>query len=64
MAAVLTEWNRLRGLWKTLGPIFRGTLLASVALAILGKGKPRIYVLGWTAAILVAIALIFVLEMD
>jgi hypothetical protein len=33
------------GLWKTLGPIFRGTLLTSVALAILGKGKPRIYVL-------------------
>jgi hypothetical protein len=27
------------GLWKTLGPIFGGTLLTSVALAILEKGN-------------------------
>ncbi len=52
------------GLWKTLGPIFRATLLASVGLTIFGKGKPRIYVLGWTAAILVGITLIFMLEME
>lgn len=52
------------GLWKTLGPIFRYTLFASVALAVFGKGKPRMYVLGWTAAILAGITLIFMLEMD
>ena len=52
------------GLWRTLGPIFRYTLVASVSLAVLGKGKPRMYVLGWTAAILVGITLIFMLEMD
>ena len=52
------------GLWRTLGPIFRYTLIASVALAVFGKGKPRMYVLGWTAAILVGITLIFMLEMD
>ena len=46
------------------GPIFRATLLTSVVLAIFGKGKPRIYVLGWTAAILVAIDMIFILAMD
>lgn len=52
------------GLWKTLGPAFRRTMIAAVLLAVLGKGKPRIYVLGWTAAILVGITLIFMLEMD
>ena len=52
------------GLWKTLGPIFRYTMIASAALAVFGKGKPRMYVLGWTVAILVGITLIFLLEMD
>ena len=52
------------GLWKTLGPAFRSTMIATVVLAIFGKGKPRIYVLGWTATILVGITLIFMLEMD
>jgi len=52
------------GLWKTLGPIFRYTMIGSVALAVVGNGKPRKYVLGWTVAILVGITLIFMLEMD
>jgi len=39
-------------------------MIATVVLAIFGKGKPRIYVLGWTATILVGITLIFMLEMD
>jgi|ERR1700687_4642517 len=52
------------GLWKSLGPIFTWTLVTSVLLAILGKGKPRFLVLGWAAAVVVAMALIFMLEMD
>lgn len=52
------------GLWKTFGPIFSRALIASVVLAIFGKGKPRAYTLGWAAAILVALSMTFILEMD
>jgi hypothetical protein len=40
------------------------TLLASIALAILGKGKPRFVVLGWAGATVFALAMTFILEMD
>jgi hypothetical protein len=53
-----------QGLWKPLGRVFMSTLVASVALAICGKGKPRFLVLGWAAAVVVATAMIFMLEMD
>jgi hypothetical protein len=52
------------GLWKSLGPIVGWTLVTSVLLAILGKGKPRFLVLGWAAAVVVANAMVFMLEMD
>jgi hypothetical protein len=52
------------GLWKSLGPIFRWTFVTSVLLAISGKGKPRFLVLGWAAAVVVAMAMVFMLEMD
>ncbi len=52
------------GLWKSLGPIFTWTLIASVILAILGKGKARFLVLGWAAAVVFALAMVFILEMD
>jgi Mn2+/Fe2+ NRAMP family transporter len=52
------------GLWKSLGPIFTWTLTASLILAILGNGKARFYVLGWAGAAVVALALVFMLEMD
>jgi hypothetical protein len=52
------------GLWKSLGPIFGWTFVTSVLLAILGKGKPRLLVLGWAVALVVAMAMIVMLEMD
>jgi hypothetical protein len=52
------------GVWKSLGRIFSWTLGTSVLLAICGKGKTRLLVLGWSAAAIVATALVFMLEMD
>jgi hypothetical protein len=52
------------GLWKSLGPISTWTLVTSVLLASLGKGKSRLLVLGWAASVVVAMAMIFMLEMD
>jgi hypothetical protein len=52
------------GVWKSLGPIFPWTLATSVVLATCGKGKARLLVLGWSAAAVVATALVFILEMD
>jgi hypothetical protein len=50
--------------WKSLGPVFSWTLATSVLLAICGKWKTRLLVLGWSAAAVVATALVFILEMD
>jgi hypothetical protein len=52
------------GLWKPLGPVFMWTLCASIVLALLGKGKPRLMILGWASAITTAFVLIHILEMD
>jgi hypothetical protein len=52
------------GIWKALGPIFSWTLAASVVLAICGKGRTRLLVLGWSGAAVLATALVFMLEMD
>jgi len=52
------------GPWKLLGKLFAWTLVGSVLLASFGKGKPRLLVLGWAIAIVVATAMVFMLEMD
>jgi hypothetical protein len=52
------------GLWKSLGPISTWTLVTSVLLATLGKGKIRFLMLGWAGATVFAEAMIFMLEMD
>jgi hypothetical protein len=52
------------GLWRSLRPIFSWTLVTSVLLAIFGKRKPRLLVLGWAAAVAVAMVMVFMLEMD
>lgn len=48
-----------QGLWKPLGRVFMFTLIASIPLAICGKGKSRFLVLGWAAVVVVATAMDF-----
>ena len=52
------------GLWKSLGPIIRWTLIASIAFAALGKGKGRFLVLVCAVADVFAIAIVNMLQMD
>jgi hypothetical protein len=52
------------GLWKLLGPVLKWTLIASVVLATLGKGKGRILVLGGSVSVVLVMAIVFVLDMD
>jgi hypothetical protein len=52
------------GLWKTLGPLFRWTLIAGVALAILGKGRGRLLVVASGLADVFVVFLVAMLDMD
>jgi hypothetical protein len=52
------------GLWEQLGPIFKWTVIVSVVMGTLGKGKARFLVFGWAAAVVCSMALVFMLEMD
>ena len=52
------------GLWKSLGPIIKWTLVASVAFVALGKGKGRFLVLKWAVADVFAVAMVYMLQMD
>jgi O-antigen/teichoic acid export membrane protein len=52
------------GLWKILGPASSYSIITSFLLALLGKGKGRIRLVGWAVAIVVVEAMIFVLGMD
>jgi len=59
----LAEWTHLPGLWKSLVPIIKWTLIASVAFGA-GKGKGRVLVLAWAVADVFAIAMVNILQMD
>ena len=52
------------GLWKDLGPVFGRSVVASIALASLGKGKGRLLVVGSALAVMFVVIAIFRLEMD
>lgn len=52
------------GLWKSLGPTIKWTLLASVALAVVGKGKGRFLVLASVLADILAVLMVFRLDFD
>jgi hypothetical protein len=52
------------GLWRPFGRVFMCTLVSTLPLAAFGKGKPRFLVVGWAAAIVVATAMVFMLETD
>jgi hypothetical protein len=52
------------GLWKSLVPIIKWTLITSVAFAAVGKGKGRFLVLAWAVADVFAIAMVNILQMD
>jgi len=52
------------GLWKPLAAVVKWTLLASLLFAVLGKGRGRFLVLGWAAADVFAVAMVYMLQMD
>jgi len=52
------------GIWKSVGRISFWTLVGSVGLSILGKGRWRLLMPVWAAACLFVDYLIFMLEMD
>ena len=52
------------GLWKTIGRFPTWLLVASVILSAFGKGKWRLLILAWAAALVLVAIVIFMLEMD
>jgi hypothetical protein len=52
------------GAWQILVRVFWWTLLASVILAIVGKGKGRVFVLGAAVAAVLADFAVIMLDMD
>jgi hypothetical protein len=52
------------GLWKSLGPIIKWTLVTSVVFAVLGKGKGRFLVLAWAVADVFVVVMVNMLQMD
>jgi hypothetical protein len=52
------------GLWKPLGPLFGRSVVLSVVLAALGKGKGRLLLVGSALANIFAVLMVLVLEMD
>jgi hypothetical protein len=52
------------GLWKFLGPTIKWTLLASLALAVVGKGKGRFLILASVLADILAVVMVFRLDFD
>ena len=57
-------WGPSPGLWQTLRPVFELALEGTVALAIFGKGKGRLLLLGWALADAFVVIVVFVLAMD
>jgi hypothetical protein len=52
------------GLWKSLGPTIKWTLVATVVFAALGKGRGRFLVLAWAVADVFTVAMVYMLQMD
>jgi len=52
------------GMWKHLGPVSGWSGILSIALALIGSGKGRWFVLGSALAVFLAKALLFAIEMD
>lgn len=54
----------LPGIWRIVGRLSLWALVATLLLTALGKGKWRLFILGWAAAYALAVCLVFALEMD
>ena len=52
------------GIWKFVGRISFGALIASVFLSALGKGRWRMWVPAWAASYLFVVYVTFMLERD
>jgi hypothetical protein len=52
------------GLWQTLRPLIKWALASSFVLAILGKGKVRLLLLGIAPSVVFVSSVIFMLQMD
>jgi hypothetical protein len=52
------------GIWKVVGRMSGGTLVASLVLSAFGKGKWRLLIPGWAVSYALVVYLIFALEMD
>jgi hypothetical protein len=52
------------GIWKFVGRISFWTLVSSVFLTVLGKGKWRLFIPAWAASFLLGAYLVSMLEMD
>lgn len=52
------------GLWLTLRPIAMWSVVATIALGALGKGKIRLLVIGSAISIFCVLALLLLLQMD
>jgi len=52
------------GIWQPLGRVFKWTLAAAVTLAIFGKGKSRLLVVGAAVADVLAGVMVILLDRD
>jgi hypothetical protein len=52
------------GIWEPLGPILVWTFGIAIALSVLGKGKVRMLLLGWSASMVVVFYTIYMFQMD
>jgi hypothetical protein len=52
------------GIWEPLGPILVGTFGIAIVLSVLGKGKVRMLLLGWSMSMVVVFYTIYVFQME
>jgi hypothetical protein len=52
------------GIWQPIGPILVWTFLISSVLSVLGKGRVRMLLLGWSVSMYAVFQLIYILQFD
>lgn len=52
------------GIWEPVGPILVWTFGIAIALSVLGKGKVRMLLLGWSVSMVFVFYTIYMFQMD
>ena len=52
------------GLWQSLGMFLASTFVLALVLSLFGKGKVRIFLLGWSVSMYFVFQMIYILQVD